>query len=166
MNECFLYPKLVVSGADIEEVNGDYYSSGRREMHDRYFTVYTKDGVVDGYPRIEPVYDELYFVGGAPPDTFSSFNNKSLRWYIILSIEEDVVYNRTAFDWSPPEYSADSPISEYNCSVVGEYFNNFGIPGPSVTGSADYIADRNGKYTTATESGANRFRRLNSLGYV
>lgn len=170
MAQCFLYPKVTISGASVAGVNGDYYPTGVKEfigMAAEDFTIYTKDGVTDGYPRIEPFYGVLFVTTGQPGSQ-ASFRKKELWWYV-YDAENSVVYSQEVLNWSSPQYTASSPITEFSCSVVGEYLDNEGNPGCTVSGNmiptfgmpfstANSVAEKFG--TVA------RFLRLRNLGQV
>jgi hypothetical protein len=172
MARCFLYPKIAISGAGIAGMNGDYYPSGAKEiggsvMAAEDFTIYTKDGVIDGYPRIVPYYSEL-FVSTGQPEAQGTFYSKELWWYV-YDAEDSVVYSREVLNWSSPQYTASSPITDYSCSVVGEYLDNYGDPGCTVIG--DMIPTFGMPFSTANGIASRfgtvaNFLRLRNLGQV
>lgn len=159
MAECTEYIQIIVSGAEGNEavVNGTYIPApGVAGVGTRDNTVFTKDGL-NSYPRID--------VSGSDPG----------QWFI---------YAGYPFPTASTYYAPPGSYGESDCPVGFEWTVGFfgSAPVPTVTGVgqppiilggsggggdlSDPITNRNDKYSTATEAGAVRFRRLVNLGYV
>jgi len=115
-------------------------------------------GATNNFEEMNGLYvwtegDGSYLNGAYISDNFTTIYFNTDKWIINKNM--------------PNFHSVDAPPC---LPDVTGWTNPFGAPGTPPTSIVAYIDDpitlRNNKYATANESGANRFRRLNSLGYV